>query len=84
MQIKNKKALNVRINNVPLDSNATYTLAVLDYVAGGGDDAGMLRSIPQINNGNIFRDAIIEYLTRLTSQGKKVTAKIENRVTYAE
>lgn len=84
MQIKNNKAVNVRINNILIDLNATYTLAVLDYVASGGDDAAMLRPVPQINNGNIFRDAIIEYLSRLNSKGIKVTAKIENRVTYAE
>ena len=84
LQIKNKKALNVKINNSPIDPNATYTLAVLDYIANGGDDAAMLRPIAQINNGNIFRDAIIEYLSGLNSTGKKVTAKIENRVTYAE
>lgn len=84
LQIKNKKALHVKINNLAIDPNAQYTLALLDYVASGGDDAAMLRPVPQINNGNIFRDAIIEYLTRLNKAGKKVTAKIENRVTYAE
>lgn len=81
MQIKNKEAVNVKINNVPIDMNATYTLAVLDYVANGGDDAVMLRPIPQMNNGYLFRDGILEYL----ATHKKINiSKIENRVTNAE
>ena len=80
MQIKNKQAANVKVNNVSIDVNATYTLAVLDYVANGGDDAAMLRTIPQINNGYLYRDGIIEFIRT----HKNISAKIENRVTNAE
>lgn len=84
MQIKDKKAVAVIINNTPLDMNGRYTIALSDYVAGGGDGAEMLRNIPQENNGYIFRDEIIAYLSSLNSQGIKISAKIENRVTNAE
>lgn len=83
-QIKNKMAVHIIINGLPIDETATYTIALTDYVANGGDDCNMLRPIPQINNGYLFRDAIIEYFTDINKQGKKITSKIENRVSYAE
>ena len=83
-QIKDKKAVNVMVNGSPINETAMYTIANNDYVANGGDDCDMLRPIPQINNGYVFRDAILEYMKRLTREGKTVSAKIENRVTNAE
>lgn len=79
-----KKAVNVLINGKPIDENATYTIAVADYVANGGDDCVMLKTVPQINNGYLFRDAVLEYMTDMNKQGKKIVATIENRVTNAE
>jgi len=84
MQIKNKKAVNVVIGGVPIDTLAIYTIANNDYVANGGDDCVMLKTIPQINNGYLFRDAVIDYFTRFTTEGRKLSVKIENRVTNAE
>ncbi|HWR33458.1 MAG TPA: 5'-nucleotidase C-terminal domain-containing protein [Chitinophagaceae bacterium] len=84
MQIKDKKAVNVMIGGKPLDFNATYTTVNSDFVANGGDNADMLRSVPQITNGYLMRDAIFDYIKKLKSQGKNISAKIENRVTNAE
>ena len=83
-QIKDKKAVNVMVNGSPINETTIYTVANNDYVANGGDDCSMLRPIPQISNGYVFRDAIFDYLKRLTAAGKTVSAKIENRVTNAE
>ena len=84
MQIKDKKAINVMIGGSPINESATYTIATLDYVANGGDDCNMLKPVPQINNGLLFRDAVIEYFSQHTMEGKKISAKIENRVTNAD
>lgn len=83
-QIKDKKAINVMIGGKPLDVNATYLIANNDYVANGGDDCIMLKNIPQINDGYVFRTAILDYLSRLNKQGKQITSTIENRVTNAD
>lgn len=82
-KIKNKQAMDILIAGVPLDGKKMYTMALLDYVANGGDDASMLRKIPQVNRGYLFRDALIEYFSDMTRAGKKITSSIENRVTYA-
>lgn len=84
MQIKNKKAINVMIGGVALNESTIYTIANNDYVANGGDDCIMLKTIPQVNNGYLFRDAVIDYFTQYTREGRKISAKIENRVTNAE
>ncbi len=80
MGIKDKKAVNVTLNGKPIDANATYVIANSDYVANGGSDCDMLRKIPQVNKGYLLRDALIEFVTNLTQQGKPVDFTIENRV----
>ena len=82
-QIKNKEAINVLIVRKPLLETSTYTIALVDYVANGGDDCEMLKSISQINNGILFRDAIIAYFSSFTKQGKKIPAITEKRVSNA-
>lgn len=84
MQIKDKKAVNVMIGGQPLDPQKTYTILNSDFVANGGDNADMLRVLPQISNGYLMRDALFDYIRKLRSQGKNISAKIENRVTNAE
>jgi 2',3'-cyclic-nucleotide 2'-phosphodiesterase (5'-nucleotidase family) len=84
MQIKDKKAINVLINGKALDPTATYTVVNSDFIANGGDNAEMLRAIPQITNGYLMRDAIFDYIKKLKGQGKNITAHIENRVTNAQ
>lgn len=84
MQIKDKKAVNVLVGGRPLDPQAEYTIVNSDFIANGGDNADMLRVIPQITNGYLMRDAIFDYIAKLKSQGKSISATIENRVSYAQ
>jgi 2',3'-cyclic-nucleotide 2'-phosphodiesterase (5'-nucleotidase family) len=84
MQIKDKKAVNVMVGGKPLDPDATYTTVNSDFVANGGDNADMLRNVPQITNGYLMRDAIFDYIKKLKSGGKNINAKLENRVAYAK
>lgn len=84
MQIKDKKAVNVMIGGKPLDPNTTYTTVNSDFLANGGDNAEMLRAIPQITNGYLMRDAIFDYIKKLKAQGKNISANEENRVTNAQ
>ncbi len=84
MQIKDKKAVNVMIDGKPIDQNMIYTIANTDYVANGGDNSEMLKTIPQINNGFLLRDALIEYVQSLTQKGQPITATIQNRVINAQ
>jgi 2',3'-cyclic-nucleotide 2'-phosphodiesterase (5'-nucleotidase family) len=84
MQIKNKKAVNVMIGEKPIDAGKVYTIAHSDFIANGGDNADMLKSIPQQNIGYLMRDALIDYITKQKKEGKNITATEENRVTNAQ
>jgi 2',3'-cyclic-nucleotide 2'-phosphodiesterase (5'-nucleotidase family) len=84
MQIKEKKAVNVLIGGKPIDPNATYTTVNSDFVANGGDNADMLRTVPQITNGYLMRDALFDYITKLKAQGKNINTITENRVSNAQ
>ncbi len=81
MGIKDKKAVQVMINGKALDPNETYVIANSDYIANGGSDCDMLRKIPKQDKGYLMRDALIEYVTTFTNQGKPLDYTIENRVT---
>lgn len=83
-QIKNNKAINIMVDNQPLDNQKTYTIALSDYVANGGDGMTLLKSIPQVQTGKLYRDAILEYWSEQSKSGKKISSAIENRITYAE
>ena len=84
MEIKDKKAVNIKVGGELLDNAATYVIANSDFVANGGDDAAMLRSIPQINMGYLMRDALFDYINTYKQAGKPITAPASNRVRYAQ
>ncbi len=84
MQIKNGQAINVLVGGAPLDKNKIYTIANSDYVANGGDDAEMLKSIPQQNSGYLMRQAIFDYIDALKLEGKNISVTNENRITNAQ
>ena len=83
-QLKYKRAVNIIVGGKPVQDNSEYTIAVVDYIANGGDNCDMLKKIPQQSNGYLFRDAVIEYFADINRKGKQVTSQIENRVTNAE
>jgi 2',3'-cyclic-nucleotide 2'-phosphodiesterase (5'-nucleotidase family) len=82
--IKDKLATQVLLNNKPLEQDKIYTIATLDYIANGGDDCTMLKNVPQLNNGFLFRDAVIQYCKQQQQQGKKIQSSIQNRVTNVQ
>ena len=84
MQIRDNKAINVKVGGKPLDPNAIYVTANSDFLANGGDNANMLRGIPQLSNGYLMRDALFDYIRWLKAQGKNINANLENRVVHAQ
>ena len=82
--IKNGRAINILINDKPVNLSIIYKVALSDYLANGGDGMAFLKSIPQKQTGKLFRDGIIEYWKEVAKAGKKISAKLENRIIYAE
>jgi 2',3'-cyclic-nucleotide 2'-phosphodiesterase (5'-nucleotidase family) len=84
MTIKNKKAINILIQGLPLDYNAGYWIAISDYVATGGDDADMLKTYKVEQKDYLIRTAIIDYLSGLQKMGKSYKTSSDKRVQYAD
>ena len=84
MQIKDKKAINIKIGGKPFDPEATYNIANSDFLANGGDNLSMLKTIPQITNGYLMREVLFDYIKKLKAEDKNISATIEKRVTNAE
>ncbi|MTI30948.1 5'-nucleotidase C-terminal domain-containing protein [Xanthovirga aplysinae] len=69
------------IGGQPFDANRTYTLAISDYLANGGDKMRFLKDAERVKKLNVlYRDAIIEYIRKLDAEGKVADAQIEGRV----
>ncbi len=83
-QIKNNQAVNVVIAGKPLAANISYTIATIDYIANGGDDCDMFKTVPQQNKNYLFRDAVIAYFGAMQQQGKAVTSSLQKRISNAE
>lgn len=82
--IKDKLPTDILIDGLLIEDNKTYVIANSDYIANGGDNCEMLKNISKQNINYLMRDALIEYAKFLTSEGKTIDSKIENRVVYAK
>lgn len=81
MRISNQQATQITIGGKQLDENAQYLVAMPDYVANGGDNAAMLKTLPRQDGGFVFRTEMEAYFSQLQKEGKPITATIEGRIT---
>ena len=82
--IKKNSAVNIFIGNKAFDITATYTLAVSDYIANGGDNLAMLKTIPQQKLDLLMRDALIDYLKDMQAKGIHINANNTQRIKNVE
>jgi 2',3'-cyclic-nucleotide 2'-phosphodiesterase (5'-nucleotidase family) len=74
------KPTNILIGDKPFNPNQTYTIAISDYLAGGGDNMVFFKTIKPRGTGVLLRNAIADHIRQLTKEGKPVEAKVEGRV----
>lgn len=76
------RLLTAEVDGKPIGENALYTIATLDYLAEGNDKMYALKDhIYKVTTDIPIRDLIMEAIRREHAEGKKVTAKIEGRIT---
>lgn len=83
-EIKNHEAVNITINNLPLDITKTYKALTSDYLANGGDSFDFLVGIPRENVNLKLRDALIQYLRVTNKEGKKISVNLDGRIIHAQ
>lgn len=84
MGIREGKAVEVTIGEVPIDKDKVYVVATNDYLAEGND--GMLQlknATKRVNTGIKIRDMLIEYIRNESEAGRKIDPKLDGRV-YSE
>lgn len=79
--ILNKEATDITIKGEKFDINKTYTIALPDYIANGGDNCFFLKDLERIKTDILIRDILLQEAEELHKSGNKITSKIENRVT---
>ncbi|GAB3834934.1 5'-nucleotidase C-terminal domain-containing protein [Hymenobacter jeollabukensis] len=78
------KPTDIRIGKEPFDpaKDRTYSIAISDYLASGGDKLEFFRPLPPRHTNVLLRTAFSDYVRQLTKEGKPVTAKAEGRVHF--
>ncbi|MDD1703343.1 MAG: 5'-nucleotidase C-terminal domain-containing protein, partial [Methanoregula sp.] len=72
------KITGILVNGVPLDPNAKYTAAMVDYLENGGDRYTVFMNGTNVVNGPVDVDALVSYMGSLP---KPVDVKAEKRIT---
>lgn len=83
MGIREGKAVEVTIGEVPIDKDKVYVVATNDYLAEGND--GMLQlknATKRVNTGIKIRDMLIEYIRNESEAGRKIDPKLDGRVYF--
>jgi 2',3'-cyclic-nucleotide 2'-phosphodiesterase (5'-nucleotidase family) len=79
--IKNKKAVDIRINGQALDRGRSYTVLTSDYMANGGDGGNIfLKSTERREYDLKLRDALILYLQAQSREGKILNPMRDGRI----
>lgn len=79
--IRNNLPEDILIGGRPLDEQRTYTVAISDYLANGGDDMTFLKQALRTEKaGILLRDAIIRQIRQLTARQQPLDARVEGRV----
>lgn len=83
-QIKDRKAINIKVNGQAINESIVYKIAINDYVARGGDNFEFMQKATKRFTEILIRDAIIDYLVAINQQHKVYHIELENRISYAE
>jgi 2',3'-cyclic-nucleotide 2'-phosphodiesterase (5'-nucleotidase family) len=79
-RIEDSKAADIFIKGIPFDINATYILALPDYVANGGDGSFFFEPIPKEHTEYLIRDILIDEVIKTTGKNEAIKANIEGRI----
>lgn len=79
--VKDRKLVSVTVGGKPLNDNAVYGVATIDFLLDGGDNVSVSRNALSLTKTDVLiRDALMEYLDGLREAGKPIEYKTDGRV----
>lgn len=79
--VKDNQVQSLLIGGKPVEDDASYWMATIDYLADGNSGMSVLEDAEErINTGLRLRDVMIQYIQQLTAQGKEVSSAFDNRI----
>lgn len=73
------------VDGKPINPEKIYTVATLDYLAEGNDKMEALRNaVSRQLTTRPVRDVLIDYIVEQDKQGRRLTARMEGRITVKE
>ena len=83
--LKNNTIESLTIGGKPLNEETTYRVVTVDYLAEGNDGMDALKQATNYTDSNIvLRNAMIEYIKKLTAENKKIYATADDRIEIKE
>ena len=81
LTLQNQSVASITIGGKLLDETAVYRVATVDYLAEGNDGMEAFTQATDYTDSNItLRDAMIEYVKKITAENKIINANPDNRI----
>ncbi|MDN5203816.1 5'-nucleotidase C-terminal domain-containing protein [Fulvivirgaceae bacterium BMA10] len=79
--VRDGKAVSIKIQGKDIEPNRRYTLAISDYLAQGGGGFSFLKETKFVEDLQYpVRDMILNHIAELHDQGRKIEAKLDERI----
>ena len=79
--VKDKKIEKLTINGKPVSDEKVYYIVTIDFVAEGNDNMRVLQNALSRTDSDVKeRDAFVDYVKKLTGEGRHLSAKIDGRI----
>ena len=82
---RNGELIDATVGGQPIEPQAEYRIATLDYLSQGNDN---LTTLAQGSNlvvtNHLLRDLMVEYIKKQTADGKKISAACDGRITIKD
>ncbi len=76
-----RELVDVAVDGKKINSNKTYSIATIDYLAEGNDGMKALKNaVKREDTKLLMREMLMDYIKRQTAEGKTLNSKIEGRV----
>jgi len=83
LMVEKDKSFAVTIDGIPIDTNGIYTVVTTDYLFEGGDNMKFFKNhYSKTETQYKFRDLLIDMITYYSSEGIKISSKLDGRITF--